>query len=94
MLLFKVFFAWKFIKIIFVYFLKFILISAHQNNLKTHKKNLKLICFLKVQLDRNVKHYLDHIKATTTQFNFKYELDKKLGQEIFLYYFHPHIFFL
>jgi hypothetical protein len=42
-LLFKVFFNWKCIKIIFFFiFKKLFLISAHQNDMKTQKKiNLK-----------------------------------------------------
>jgi len=36
------FFTWKYIKIIYIfYFLKLILISIHQNDLKTLKNNLK-----------------------------------------------------
>jgi len=36
-LLFKEFFTWKCIKIIYIFFKKLFLISAHQNDLKTQK---------------------------------------------------------
>ena len=42
--LFEMFFTWKYIKIIYFYFLKLFLTSAHQNDIKTLKKiNLKQI---------------------------------------------------
>ena len=60
MLIFKVFFTLKCIKIIYIFFKKLFLI-LNQNDLKVYKNNLKLFFFSKVLLDRNAKHDLNNI---------------------------------
>jgi len=53
-LFFKVFFTWKCIKIIFLIFKKLFLISTHQIDLKTQKKNYFEV---KKKIKKNLKFF-------------------------------------
>jgi hypothetical protein len=60
MLIFKVFFTLKCIKIIYIFFI-FLFLTLNQNDLKVYKNNFKLIFVSKTLLYRNTKHDVNNI---------------------------------